>query len=215
MSVIGHHVAEETLFAYAAGTTDEATGLLVATHVTLCRGCRTALGAAEAIGGALLEDAAQAPLKGDAWQRMLCRLDEDAGPAPESAAAGLLPSPLCGYLGTGDPASLRWRWIGPGVRGVRVPVRGGRSRAILLRIGAGCRMPAHGHGGNELALVLAGGYVDETGRYRRGDVQEATPEVQHQPTVDPDGACFCLLVSDAPLRFRAWWARLGGRFVGL
>ncbi|MGE4218753.1 MAG: ChrR family anti-sigma-E factor [Alphaproteobacteria bacterium] len=214
---VRHHIGEDTLLAYAAGSTDEATGLIVATHVSICPGCRAALSDAEAVGGALLEDEAPQPLGRNAWAQMLCRLDEGAPGASVTASptAGMLPNPLCTYLGTGDPAALPWRWIGPGVRGVRVPLRGGRSRAILLRIGAGRTMPAHGHGGIELALVLAGGYVDESGRYRRGDVQEATPEIRHQPTVDPDEPCLCLLVSDAPLRFTAWWARLGGRLVGL
>lgn len=210
-----HHIAEETLVAYAAGATDEATGLLVAAHVSLCPGCGAALSDAEAIGGALMESAESVPLAKDAWARMLCRLDEAEPEKAIPAKAGILPTPLCCYLGTGDPSALRWRWIGPGVTCVRIPLRGGRSRATLLRIGAGWKMPAHGHGGTELALVLAGGYVDETGRYRRGDVQEATSDIHHQPAVDPDEPCLCLLVSDAPLRFTAWWARLGGRLVGL
>ena len=212
---VRHHIGEDTLLAYASGSADEATALLVATHVTLCPGCRGALADAEAIGGALLEGEAESALAGDAWQRVLGRLDQEPSPPVVPPVAGLIPAPLCAYLGTADPAALEWRWIGPGVRGVRIPVRGGRSRAILLRIGAGRRMPAHGHGGNELSLVLAGGYLDETGQYLRGDVQEATPEVRHQPTVDQDGPCLCLHISDAPLRFRAWWARLGGRLVGI
>ena len=61
---IRHHLSDPLLIAYAAGNLPEAFGLVVATHVSLCDECRARLGAYEALGGAVLDeaDSADVPL---------------------------------------------------------------------------------------------------------------------------------------------------------
>ncbi|MGL1147904.1 zf-HC2 domain-containing protein, partial [Vibrio parahaemolyticus] len=60
---IVHHPSNSLLLDYAAGTLDEASSLLIATHLTLCPHCRREVAAAEAIGGSLLDDLPAAPLR--------------------------------------------------------------------------------------------------------------------------------------------------------
>src|SRR5207245_3768 len=60
------HPDDSLLIEYAAGSLDEATALLVATHLALCPDCRRPVRRAEAVGGALLESAPSEPLASDA-----------------------------------------------------------------------------------------------------------------------------------------------------
>jgi putative transcriptional regulator len=57
-------------------------------------------------------------------------------------------------------------------------------------------MPTHTHGGTELTLVLAGGFSDAAGHYRRGDVTLADGNTNHRPVADKDGDCLCFAVVD-------------------
>ena len=59
---IKYHVLEETLLAYAAGELDNASSLLVATHLALCPKCRRAAEIGDEIGGALIETVAPATM---------------------------------------------------------------------------------------------------------------------------------------------------------
>ena len=51
---IKHHLPDSLLMAYSAGQLPEAFNLVVATHVSMCDECRIALGAFDAVGGALV-----------------------------------------------------------------------------------------------------------------------------------------------------------------
>ena len=55
MSII-HHPSDATLAAFASGTLDEARGVVVAAHLSLCAQCRKGVHAFEEAGGALLDD---------------------------------------------------------------------------------------------------------------------------------------------------------------
>lgn len=224
---IQHHLGDDLLASYAAGGTDEATGLLVATHLALCPACRTAVAAFEAVGGAIMAGCEPADLNDGAFAALEARLGRaepgssvpPASPAPAfapaalSAAAPAIPQPLRSYL-VGPLDRLRWQRVGPGVR--RVPLRvGGGATARLLELAPGLKLPRHGHTASELTLVLSGGYSDESGRFARGDVEEATPEDVHRPITDPDGPCLCLVVTTGALRFTGLTARLLQPFIRL
>ena len=85
----------------------------------------------------------------------------------------------------------------------------------LMRIKAGTAMPPHTHQGQELTLVLAGGFSDEAGHYLRGDVAAADPTVDHRPIADPGKTCLCLAVTDAPLRLTGPLTRMLNPFLRL
>ena len=76
-------------------------------------------------------------------------------------------------------------------------------------------MPAHGHAGLEVTIVLSGAFSDETGRYERGDFQELDGEIEHQLLVDGGEHCICLAVTDAPLRFKSLAAKLAQPLLGI
>jgi len=72
---------------------------------------------------------------------------------------------------------------------------------------AGAALPQHTHEGAEYTLLLTGGFSDETGHYRRGDVAIADPSIDHRPVADEGEDCICLAVTDAPLRLTGRFGR--------
>src|SRR5215470_17851247 len=104
---ITHHPSDETLAAFASGSLDEARSVVVAAHVALCARCRATMGAFEQIGGALIEQAAPAPLRADALDAALARIGP-AAPAPSA------PRTTADYPQVLAPYAVGpWRWIGP------------------------------------------------------------------------------------------------------
>lgn len=209
---INFHLGDDILLKYAAGTLDEASSLLVATHLALCPHCRTRNGAADALGGVLLNSLEAAPISDSTMDAVLARLRNEPQ-ASESAAIAtgafdaVIPEPLRGYLG-GDLDILHWRMVAPRVHQVQIETADRRSKARLLRFHSGLSVPTHGHNGNELTLVLTGSLCDRDNVLRRGDIAETDERTEHQPYAGPDEDCVCLAVTDAPLRFKGIFARL-------
>ena len=216
--MIHHHPAPELLFDYATGAMAEGRALAVATHLGLCAACRAEVGRYEAIGGGLLRDAAPEAAADDALlQATLRRLDEavpaDAAPPPVDARTrAALPSPVWPSV-LGGIDALRWKSVGIGVREAVLPVAASGHRVSLLRIAAGRAIAKHTHGGEELTLVLAGGFSDRGEHYARGDFAAADPTDEHRPVADPDGECLCLAVTEAPMRLTGVVGRLIAPFL--
>ena len=84
-----------------------------------------------------------------------------------------------------------------------------------MRSGAGRAMPEHGHGGEEITLVLKGAYSDHMGRFGEGDVADLDEAIEHRPVVDEDRDCICLVATERPTRFKSLAARLMQPFVGI
>ncbi|HXV26097.1 MAG TPA: ChrR family anti-sigma-E factor, partial [Alphaproteobacteria bacterium] len=157
---------------------------------------------------------ARASLPAVSLTEVMARLDrreEIHGPVSAcpsvSPQDAILPRPLHCYAGS-EPGRLQWRWMGPHARHVVIARSNKGATARLLRIPAGRHVPKHGHGGLELTLVLAGAFCDETGEYRRGDLQEANEALKHEPRASTGEDCICLAVTDAPLRYSSLPVRL-------
>lgn len=215
---IMHHPDEGALVAYASGASDEAVSLVIAAHLTLCPQCRGAVAVAEVAGGSLLSGLAPAPLSDDALKSVLSRLDDTPAvvtdhikPAPTLCDAAMTPEPLRNY--TGELGHVKWIAMAPGIS-FRPVLKRGKTRVQLIRSAPGTGVLPHTHGGTEMTLVLAGGYSDETGHYRRGDLQTTTSDITHAPTADDDGYCINLAVTDAPLKFQNLAAGLLAKIFG-
>lgn len=215
MTIIRHHLTDDLLMRYAAGTLHEAFCLVIATHVTLCDECRARLAGFDALGGAVLDRAAAADMARDSLDATLQRIAATpaTATAPDRAAtAGAddsYPAPLSGYAGNG---AVRWRGLGLGVRQAILPTAPG-ARARLLHIPPGRTMPGHGHRGLELTLVMRGAYADAGGRYGPGDIEIAGEETEHVPMAEAGDPCICITATDAPLRFRALMPRMMQRLA--
>lgn len=210
------HPSDELLVAYGAGSLDEATALLVATHLALCPCCRDVVEKVEFMGGVMLDDLPPSDLAADALASVLNRLESPAprrkaAPVPPALAA--FPAPLRTYLGSGLDG-LPWQKLSAGMEQA-VLLDTGVARARLFRIAEGVAIPEHGHEGMELSLVLQGAFSDHAGHYRRGDVASADGETVHRPVVEGGETCLCLTVTDAPLYLTGLLGRLMNPFLKL
>jgi putative transcriptional regulator len=164
-----HHPDAGALLDYAAGAASEAAGVMIASHLALCPACRGEVARLEALGGAMLDELTPTPLETAALDNLLRRLDDPdttPEPAPTKSAAPesalLLPQPLRDYVG--DTGALPWRKLGGGVDEVEIAHAAGKGEHLrLLRIKAGSAVPRHTHHGNEMVMVLAGGFTDASG----------------------------------------------------
>lgn len=219
---IRHHISDDLLLSYAAGSLAEGWSIAVATHLALCPTCRRRLAVAESIGGDMLETLPDNGSVDDAWASVRSRLQQPqkvAAPTvratpPVGHSSGSLPEPLRSYVGS-DIEALEWRPLGRGA--YQIPIRTGdrETKVRLLRIPAGKPVPEHSHGGRELTLVLSGSFVDGDDVFARGDLEDADASLTHQPVATPDTDCICLAVTDAPLKFRSWIVRAIQPFLGI
>ena len=204
---INHHPDITTLMAFSAGTLDEPYATVVATHLAMSEGGRETLRHINTIGGAVLNAEPEVELATGSLDRLMGALDDedrinvvayDARPV-----AGDIPLPLQRYLPNGMEG-VRWKWTGPGVATADLAWgKDGRSRLMLLRVAAGRPVPEHGHGGQELTLILSGAYRDRFGVFATGDIADHDEDVEHQPIAEPGEDCICLVAVDAKLTFRS------------
>jgi putative transcriptional regulator len=217
---ITHHLDDATIIAYAAGTLGEAHGLAVATHLAYCNTCRAAVRQAESFGGELMQAEAESAVTDSCRAATLASLDAMTL-APKrkikpSTPVSEMPVVLANLLGNQAFENLKWKTKAPGIASFEIPLSSkGSTHLQLLRIGPGKKMPEHGHGGEELTVVLRGSYSDHTGRYRAGDVADLDEDMEHQPVIDSDVDCICLVATEAPTRFKSIWARLAQPFIGI
>lgn len=202
-----HHPTEELLLDYAAGSLGEGPALAVAAHVDMCPECRVQVAEMEAVGGALLEQIEGEPVSDSLLADTLALLDstqpQTSLPVGDRATVvDDVPEPLIRYIGRGL-AHLAWRRVGglfAAGEEARLPVAARNVKVALMRLKAGSLMPKHSHRGNEYTLVLAGGFSDGGSQYGPGDFVARDATHTHQPVVDEDEDCLCLVVLDAPLR---------------
>jgi putative transcriptional regulator len=210
-----HHLTDELLLAYSAGSLPEAFSLVAATHISLCDECRARLGSYEALGGEVLDQSGAAAVGDDSLEATLARITgaPPAVPMQKARARGIFPAPLQDYVG-GDIGAVRWRAVGMGVKQAILPTSTDAT-VRLLYIPAGAAMPGHSHRGRELTLVLQGAFRDEDGRYGRGDIEVADEDVEHRPVAEDGADCICLAATEAPLKFRGLLPRLAQPFLNI
>lgn len=216
MKSINHHLTDQLLMGYSAGSLPEAFNLVVATHVSLCDECRARMHEYDAVGGVLMDEAGIEAVSDDclaATMALIAAAPAEAKPAPAPAVSSIFPTPLRDYVG-GDLDAVEWRRIGGGVSQAILQTSD-EATVRLLRIPAGVAVPDHGHGGMELTLVLQGAFRDETDRFGPGDIEVANEEMVHQPVAEAGLDCICLSATDAPLRFSGILPRMAQRVFGI
>ena len=208
---IDHHPDETLLLDHAAGKLDPALALVIATHLSFCAQCASAVSLAERVGGILLGDIAPVALADGALEKTLARLAAQDSAKP-AAINDNTPAPLRAFLGRGL-ADVRWRKMGPRLAYANL-YRRGPVALRLLRGAPGANTGSHSHRGMEYTLVLKGGFTDVTGNYGPGDFQMASAAVNHDPVADAGEDCINLALTTASLRFDGLVPRLASRIFG-
>lgn len=201
---------QSMLAAYAAGSMRPSLHALVGAHLELSPTNRAFVASLEeALGKKVVK---QSPC---ALRAREARLDAIFACKPASVEQrtdpAILPKALLHFLGK-PLDELDFHTLLPGIRECRIET-GDDTRAILYKIRAGRRMPQHSHEGSEFTLVLKGGFSDQAGHFRRGDIAIADEHVDHVPMVDPGEECICFAVLDAPLRLTGPFGRWINRFL--
>ena len=210
-----HHLDDATILAYAAGTLGEALSVAAACHISMCPECRTAVRKAEALGGEILDDL-QISAVSDVCRAATFASLYDMVAVKPVIIKGDMPSPLQRLLGGQDFAQLRWRKKAPGVAVYELPLsKNAKGSLKLVSIAPGMTMLEHGHGGEELTLVLKGAFKDKVGRYSRGDIADLDEDTEHCPIIEEGETCICLYATEAPSHFKTWIGRLLQPFLGI
>ena len=204
---IKHHLTDNLLIAYSAGTLPEGFNLVVATHISLCDECRARMYEFDAVGGAIMGAETPVAMSDSSFSATLDLIEKSDIVSPtKRISSGRFPTPLQEYVG-GDLNVVKWRKVGGGVR--QAILKTDKSTSVrLLHIPAGAAVPDHGHRGTELTLVLQGAFSDKTDRFGKGDIEVATEDLNHQPIAEMGEDCICLAATDAPLRFNSLIPRL-------
>ena len=210
-----HHPSDDLLMAHAAGTLGDAGDLLVATHLALCPTCRAAAARFEAVGGALI-DAAPPVVHPDTDRALAAIFASTSAPLFERRPArppgpDWMPEPLRSRVG--PVADADWQRLVPGVI-QQIPLESDAGTLRLVRMRPGAVVPDHGHQGDEMNLVLSGGFVDRGEHFDRGDLALADSNVVHDLRVDPGEACVILQLLDAPIVPRTMLGRVVGALTG-
>lgn len=212
---IKHHLTDDILMGYAAGTLPEAFNLMVAAHISLCDTCRARAESYDAVGGSVLDGSIEhvSAMNKDSFAATMALIagGEPQTNKPVRKANAILPTPLQDYVG-GDLSDVKWRSVGMGVKQAILPTSK-QASARLLFIPAGAAMPDHGHHGTEMTMVLQGAFYDDNEYFARGDVDFANADLHHTPIADIHEDCICLAVTDAPLRFEGLLPKIAQRFA--
>ncbi len=215
---ITHHLDPATILAFTAGTLSEALGVVAASHIAWCGECRKAVRAAETVGGEMIAGMEEAEVSNACRDATLARLEQATVhrfPQAKSVRREA-PAPLDQLLGGKTLMELPWKTKAPGVQMVELPLtRKDRGKLLLMRIAPGKSMPEHGHGGEEITMILSGAYTDKLGRFAAGDVADLDEDVDHKPIVEAGEACICLVATEAPTRFKSLPARLLQPLIGI
>ena len=208
--MIKHHLHSEILLAYAAGNTSPSESLIVASHITICSKCRKEVETYEKLGGKLLEESERVEVNTSSLDEIFSRIDKDDRSENSSDVLVTsdifknIPTVLQQYLPDGASLTEKWNKGIGGIKYFDIDLGNSRqnTRARMLSIPPGKKLPHHGHESQELTLVIQGGFSDENGSYDVGDVAIEDENNIHTPISDPKEGCVCLVVYEGNLRFK-------------
>ncbi|MBS9852136.1 ChrR family anti-sigma-E factor [Vibrio alginolyticus] len=210
------HPDNSLLEAYASGSIDAVSGLVVATHLETCTKCRAYVNQVEA---------SQANIVSDIPSEYVSEFDDmfndiiNAEPATDnivirdSAAVNVagksftLPKTLARF----SDLVGSWRNYGGKVFSAQIDL-GEDARVSLMYIGEDVQIPQHTHKGLESTLILHGGFSDEDGQYEEGDLMIRDASVKHSPYTKAGEDCLCLTVLTEPMIFTQGVARIFNMF---
>lgn len=170
------------------------------------------VGEGDAMGGAFLDHEAPVTLTEGAADRALARIDAlgaiDDRAATAARRAGdhlseltMLPDPLREQVFEAIGHGGKWKFLGFGIRSLKLREVGGEGETQLLRIEPGAGVAEHDHEGEEYTLVVTGAFHDGHHRYGPGDVNIGAPGFSHEPKAEPGEVCYALAVSFGAAKF--------------
>ena len=229
--IIKHHLSDITLGTFTAGSLKESISLVAASHISLCPVCRERLERLEELGGAQLQSSEPEIMSQDALQKVMTKLGEqelreetDPGNVSKQLSSNghssqggspKIPQPLQAYV-PDRLEDVEWKSLAPGIKYFAISAfQTAGGTLSMLNVAPGVSIPEHGHQGVELTQVLKGSFRDDVGFFSVGDIADLDDDINHQPIVDSNESCVCLIASEAPLKFTGFAPRLIQYFSGM
>jgi putative transcriptional regulator len=201
-----HHPSEARLVDYAAGVLPHGHGLVLASHLAVCRACAEKVATAETIGGALLETIVPTAMRDEALDLIMARIERPVAPPPaeiETPAGWIhVPREVALAARRSNRRFAPGAWIAPVVHGP------GRARTYLLGVKPGRGVPHHVHRGAEMICVVKGAYADGDVVHGPGDFAENDEAVRHHPMAIGETECVCLITTESSLVGLDWLGRI-------
>ncbi|MBY5992582.1 ChrR family anti-sigma-E factor [Ferrimonas balearica] len=217
MTHINHHPESAWLEAYARGELYGGKALLLAAHLEYCPVCRQRLAQAEqTLAKACWSEPVTAgddPQLESMLSQMMTSLPQAPLREPEPEAPielqlehrrFVLPRVLSRQV----HRMGSWSKLPGGLHQARLETQADDDRFFFIHMEANSGVPQHTHHGDEVTLVLHGGFADDRGEYKVGDFIHLDGRHEHQPHTDADEDCLVISALDQPLQFTSGLARL-------
>jgi putative transcriptional regulator len=208
------HPNIEQLTEFTAGTLSLAQSTCVSVHLSQCDLCSRLTGQLTDLAASFFEGLEPISVGDEQLDSVLARLDE-APSALAQAKSDSGSSTILQRLINGDFSKLNWKKVGSALKISYLDIGDPNFEVALYHIKAGGKIPRHTHRGDEMTLVLEGGFSDSGGSYHAGDFLYRNANDEHAPTAQQSEDCICLAVLDAPLKFTDWRFRLMNPFLKL
>ncbi|ADN77186.1 anti-ECFsigma factor, ChrR [Ferrimonas balearica DSM 9799] len=217
MNTINHHPDKAWLDAYAEGQLYGGKALLLAAHLEFCPVCRHHVAQREQALSERCWHHDSSHQEQDATEAMLADMLSSlpdtplVAPAPEAPVElqlehrrFVLPRVLARQM----PHLGSWSRLPGGLHQARLNAQGDDDRFFFIHMDPNTSVPQHTHHGEELTLVLHGGFADDRGEYKMGDFIHLDGRHEHQPFTDADEDCLVISALDKPLQFTSGLARV-------
>lgn len=197
-------LVESLLIDYANGSLPLALEVLVETHISMNPESARSIQMLMQLGGALMENSEPISMSEDSFNKLMAEIDtlQDEEKISQNVVSNdndELPLPLRNYVLDLD-LSKNWRRIGIGLAEQVIHFGDAEiGSAKLYKIAPNAAVPSHSHEGNEVTLVLSGGFSDEYGTYGPGDIAIQETGAVHKPVADADGECIVLAVNEGSI----------------
>ncbi len=210
------HPDNKLLEAYASGSIDAVSGLVVATHLETCSKCRDFVNRVEAEQANVVSDlpCGYIPEFDEMFNNIVTAppmtdsvIIRDSAKVSVAGKSFELPKTLSRF----SDLVGSWRSYGGKVYSAQIDF-GEDARVNLMYISENVQIPQHTHKGIESTLILHGGFSDEDGEYEEGDLMIRDGSIKHSPYTKVGEDCLCLTVLTEPMIFTQGVARIFNMF---
>lgn len=195
------HPSSDQLIEFSSGTGSSAMNIAISTHLHYCQECRRKVTDMETTAAVMFNEQSTVEIDKGGFDQLMARIK--AEPAPTIEKAKPVPSrfpPIVEKLINKDTESLDWKSPMKNLRVSRLMTDETGLILGLHHMKSGGRVPNHAHRGNEISVVIEGGFSDEMGSYGPGDFIHLSTEHSHSPQADADGDCWLLSLVEAPVK---------------
>jgi len=195
------HPSSDQLIEFSSGTGSTALSIAISTHLHFCVECRRQVAEVESTAAVLFEQQATPAVPETSFNQLMQRIQSE--PQPMINVKEKSPTrfpPVIEKLIKRDTESLTWQRPMKNLRVSKLLTDETGFILGLHHMKSGGRVPHHTHRGNEISVVIEGGFSDAMGSYGPGDFIHLSKEHHHSPQADADGDCWLVSIVEAPVK---------------